>query len=362
MYPLLPIMMFFVYQNKKIAKFTHAMRSEYQQYHDDPSYTEEQKIMKTLEQYFTLRYEMLHLLRPLDLSFLADESLYELYRMMYELQRAKKKGLGIEDFIFKLEYLDLRIKHHAAEVKLSENNYVIYHALPDTVSRLRGQAHELILRKNNSGWKIVSDITLDLVTEAAKKSKKSLKQFLEETLKHPPYDVGEKNSIKRVIPLTRSYYDRQAAVSYAHQWALRYNPAYGNFTEYGGDCTNFASQVIHAGGKPMDYSGPHKWFYQSLNNRTPSWAGVDEIYSYLSKNTSGGASARVVSLNEVKPGDIVQLDFDDATWDYNHSPVVVKVMEVGNPSKILVSAHTINRDNYPLANYSYRRIRPLQIL
>ena len=37
-------------------------------------------------------------------------------------------------------------------------------------------------------------------------------------------------------------YNRRAAVAYAHKWAYSRNPAFYDFSEIGGDCTNFASQ------------------------------------------------------------------------------------------------------------------------
>ena len=46
----------------------------------------------------------------------------------------------------------------------------------------------------------------------------------------------------RLIP-----YNRQAAVAYAHKWAFGRNPAFFDFSELGGDCTNFASQCLYAG-------------------------------------------------------------------------------------------------------------------
>ena len=42
-------------------------------------------------------------------------------------------------------------------------------------------------------------------------------------------------------------YDRQKAVAYARRWALGRNPAYFDFQDLGGDCTNFASQCLYAG-------------------------------------------------------------------------------------------------------------------
>lgn len=36
-------------------------------------------------------------------------------------------------------------------------------------------------------------------------------------------------------------YDREAAVAYAHRWAMGRNPAYLDFHGIGGDCTNVDS-------------------------------------------------------------------------------------------------------------------------
>lgn len=43
-------------------------------------------------------------------------------------------------------------------------------------------------------------------------------------------------------------YNRGKAVAYALEWAMSRNPAYLDFEELGGDCTNFASQCLLAGG------------------------------------------------------------------------------------------------------------------
>ena len=76
-------------------------------------------------------------------------------------------------------------------------------------------------------------------------------------------------------------YNRMTAVSYAHFWAFRRNPAYYNFDSIGGDCTNFASQVLYAGSGVMDYRPVYGWFYRSTNDRTASWTGVEYLYNYL---------------------------------------------------------------------------------
>ena len=76
-------------------------------------------------------------------------------------------------------------------------------------------------------------------------------------------------------------YDRGAAVRYAHRWAYDRNPAYYDFSELGGDCTNFASQCLYAGSGVMDHTPTFGWYYISGNQKSPSWSGVPYFYNFL---------------------------------------------------------------------------------
>ena len=49
---------------------------------------------------------------------------------------------------------------------------------------------------------------------------------------------------------TNSFYDRTKAKAYIDAYWKNYNPAYPSFSHGGGDCTNFISQVLYAGGMP----------------------------------------------------------------------------------------------------------------
>lgn len=149
-------------------------------------------------------------------------------------------------------------------------------------------------------------------------------------------------------------YDRQAAVAYARRWALSRNPAYYNFEQIGGDCTNFASQCIFAGAKVMNYTPVTGWFYRSASDRSASWTGVEYLYNFLTTNRSVGPYAHEVSRREAQPGDIVQLG--TASGDFYHSPVITAV----NPI-ILVAAHTFDALDRPLDTYLYDVARFLHI-
>lgn len=155
-------------------------------------------------------------------------------------------------------------------------------------------------------------------------------------------------------------YDRNKAVEYAHRWAFSRNPLYYDFENIGGDCTNFASQVIYAGCNIMNYTKTFGWYYININERAPAWTGVNQLYDFLINNKQEGPKAILSTLEDVEPGDIIQLDFNISTPEFDHSPVVV---DAGNntPDTILVAAHTNDSDYRPLSTYAFENYRVLKI-
>ena len=83
-------------------------------------------------------------------------------------------------------------------------------------------------------------------------------------------------------------YNRQDAVNYANRWALSRNPAYYDYSNIGGDCTNFASQVLYAGTGVMNYNSENGWYYIDANNKSPSWTGVNFFYIFIVNNDGLG--------------------------------------------------------------------------
>ncbi|MBQ9081032.1 MAG: amidase domain-containing protein [Clostridia bacterium] len=151
-------------------------------------------------------------------------------------------------------------------------------------------------------------------------------------------------------------YNRAAAVAYAKKWAFSRNPAYYNFDRIGGDCTNFASQCIYAGAGVMNFTPTLGWFYRSINDRTPSWTGVEYLYNFLTGNEGVGPFAEEAPLSRLEIGDIVHLGRE--TGDFYHSPVVVGFSR----GQILVAAHTYDAYDRALSSYSFERVRGIHIL
>ncbi|WP_129600560.1 amidase domain-containing protein [Anaerophilus nitritogenes] len=155
-------------------------------------------------------------------------------------------------------------------------------------------------------------------------------------------------------------YNRQKAIEYAIYWALKRNPKYSDFEKMGGDCTNFASQVLYAGGCPMNYS-TYGWYYNHLNDRAPAWTGVKYFHKFITNNKGVGPIGKEVDIKDIELGDIVQINFQEDD-DFDHTPVVINILPgVKTIDKILIAAHSIDRLYYPLSNYNFKKIRFIHI-
>jgi hypothetical protein len=160
------------------------------------------------------------------------------------------------------------------------------------------------------------------------------------------------------MPITP--YDREKTVAYAHRWANSRNPRYYDYENIGGDCTNFASQCILAGNAVMNYTPDMGWYYNSANNHSASWTAVSFLHSFLIYNRGIGPFAKEVGMEEILPGDLVQLKFERGI--FQHTPVVVQVGSPANPDNILVAAHTYDCDNRALSTFGYSGARYLHII
>ena len=102
-------------------------------------------------------------------------------------------------------------------------------------------------------------------------------------------------------------YDRIKALEYAEKWAFGRNPAFYDFENNGGDCTNFISQCIFAGSGVMNYTPTFGWYYNSQYSRAPAWTGVQYLYNFLTLNRSVGPYGKQSDEDVCQAGDIIQL-------------------------------------------------------
>lgn len=148
---------------------------------------------------------------------------------------------------------------------------------------------------------------------------------------------------------------REQVVLYARKYALVRNPLFYTFEGIGGNCTNFASQCVLAGSCTMNYTAIYGWYYLSINRRSASWTGVDFFFDFMTTNQGVGPYGRVITINEVQPADLIQLQNSEGR--FYHTLVVTKVEN----GEIYICANSNDALDRPLSSYDYASLRVIRI-
>ena len=138
-------------------------------------------------------------------------------------------------------------------------------------------------------------------------------------------------------------YSPDKAVAYADKYWENYNPAYHNYNPDGGDCANFTSQCLYAGGLQMD----SKWKASGTPLRgSVAWINATGLKNYLSENVGKSFDSHLNfsgSLTEVQKrvakGDAV-FYWNAKRNRYGHAAICVGTDSKGVP---IVNAHNNNR-------------------
>lgn len=147
-------------------------------------------------------------------------------------------------------------------------------------------------------------------------------------------------------------YNRERAVEYARRWALDRNPLFIDFTEIGGNCTNFVSQAVLAGSCTMNYTPDFGWYYISEDDRAPAWSGVEYFFDFITgtplfreQNGGVGPFATVVEREAVMLGDVIQ--YANRAGDWYHTVIVTGF----DGEEILISAQSDDALDRPVSSY-----------
>ncbi|HZT85456.1 MAG TPA: amidase domain-containing protein, partial [Gaiellaceae bacterium] len=155
-------------------------------------------------------------------------------------------------------------------------------------------------------------------------------------------------------------YDGAAAAGYADTYWQSFNPAWPSFANSGGDCTNFVSQALYAGGIGMrpspTYSGGAAWYMVKKRNRwsyAASWVNAQDQSIFLLQHLPGvvqvasyyGLAPGATAADHAQQGDVVLHDWNnDGVYDHE---AIITSSDGTNPDGTinwdLVDAHTNNR-------------------
>lgn len=159
-----------------------------------------------------------------------------------------------------------------------------------------------------------------------------------------------------------THYDRDLAADYVADYTTTANSEYTNYVTV--DCTNFASQVLYAGGMEMtnavrypDNTTSWYYYYDSVGlGRSSSWTGAHEFRQYWAdvndyggkhayefvKYTAGDFSDEDTWMeiyNYLEPGDIVQY-VRTSDWDTYHTQIVHRTSYENGEYKVSMGQHS----------------------
>lgn len=169
-----------------------------------------------------------------------------------------------------------------------------------------GTYHKITLEEIDGQYEIISDeydesdilgiCTMNETTEA---------ELVE--MGYEPYDID--SEIRTTMVSTYGMYDGynpDAAAEYADRYVYTgatsgsynyegyYNSAYYNFNSLGGDCANYTSQCIYAGGMPQVVGskyGNDGWYYKSSSDRSATWTGASNLETWMGNNRGNRVTA-----------------------------------------------------------------------
>ncbi|MEF9951047.1 MAG: amidase domain-containing protein [Clostridium sp.] len=118
---------------------------------------------------------------------------------------------------------------------------------------------------------------------------------LEAVYKNALLGIYDDSLIPRDSVKLKFAYSPKDAVEYSIKYAYDYNPNYPHYAGYGGDCANFISQALYAGGKPMigyRSDSMKDWFCRTKNKWdtnliSSTWRGASAFKTYWSNNANG---------------------------------------------------------------------------
>ena len=291
------------------------------------------------------------------------------------------------DFDFKiskahydLNITDYRVDGNTYYVDLLENDYMNFAFLGDIESQVFDIECRYVIVKENDEYKIK-----DLYKEqgyylclyddvnSVDEVNKLYDYYLNEFKEKNDYDYYLKDKASRVPYISdktaANQYNRVKAVEYLDTYYHTRNSEWYNFTDTGGNCQNYASQAMLAGGIPMDYIGEYQWKYyaddlredpgidedETLSGRSASWVNVGYFYDYAKYNEGYGLVADVgANVYYGEPGDIIIVG--DGGLD--HTVMINKVVD----GHILVDSNSIDLKDYPIEAFNYTNVVLIKIL
>ena len=149
---------------------------------------------------------------------------------------------------------------------------------PDDESKVNssriGTYHSMQLTKENDEWIITKEWYTDPFADSLSLENikaDAIKQYISSQPERDLSEIGERRSA------SVDYAMKYCGAATLEKYEYKYNKSYKNFNCEGGDCANFASQILHEGGK---FKKTSAWNY-SKGEASGPWINADKFTYYM---------------------------------------------------------------------------------
>lgn len=307
-------------------------------------------------------------------------------RVLINSRTKQLNDLTLSNVSYDITYEDISYEDDYIIVKLKEDSYLNFNFMKEITSKIYNVVSTFYIVKVDNEYKIDKFdkeqgyfvMTKDLYSydnNSIDEVKLELDNILEDYNTIFDDMLKEQNILynryleykDRSFKSCDNSYDRESAVKYALSHILESTPS--NYSMYGGNCQNYASYVLNAGGIPMDTVGSYIWKHYDSDidetskkeGRTSSWTGVTSFYNYAKNNIGYGLCSEVdINTYYGEKGDIIQIGYDNL---YRHTAVVIDTyISDDNVVDLLLASNTGDLENLPLSAYVYPLKRLIKVL
>ena len=283
---------------------------------------------------------------------------------MVQLRKASLIDLHLVSYNFKLR---------CTGVKWSGNEEVKITVTEDTVKRFAGTAHVpseklgmthtfVLRRTGQDSWLIKEHDSNDTpYTKFSYDAARGCDKKLNTLLGYISARQATRGGAGAAVNKTWDHdYNRQAAYQYMYTYSVKRNGNWKAYDGNGGNCQNFGSQTLLAGGIPMDEEGTAKWYWHSHTDQNYSWINVGNFWNYANNNTGYGLVAKTNgNYYDGRVGDILIVGHSGKS----HTTVISEVITSGGATvDYLICSNTANYRNFPVSAYYFTQHWLVRIL
>lgn len=224
-----------------------------------------------------------------DLEFI--ESIYDTNTKYgiwaYEHERKKIKYLHNWEEKQGVKFIDIKPKVVIRNIKENKNKYsinllcsteykYIYENDPEKVNiSTIGTNHLINLAKHDKEWVITKEWYKDPFADSLNLNNLKKPDDIREYILNNSYRDFSNLNERRLNSI--EYADKYCGTASNGEYGYKYNKKYRNYNSQGGDCANFASQILFEGGKFRKNSA---WNYDS-KGATRAWVNADGFKDYM---------------------------------------------------------------------------------